>query len=657
MMNSSPRAWTADEIEVTRAAAGQVVIALERAELFEQVCRGKVEWEATFDALNDGIFIFDQFGLLRRVNQAAAAFEGAQARDLIGRRCCTLLQGIEGETCRVADVIKTGRPVTFELMPERLSRPVLVTISPLGRAGGRDELRNGIAGRIADLAPGAVCIVRDLSELRAAEAAAREQRGFLIKLIEHANDAIFALSPEGRFVWFNEQLVKLSGYSRDELVVSDYRRFLPPADKKIAVERFTRALAGHAQTFEMRGLKKSGEARLLLITYTPIYDEGRVTSVLSIARDVTEERLASERAAQADKLRALGQLASGVAHNFNNILAAVLGHAQLIKRDCGDDRTLERIEIIERAALDGAETVKRIQGFGLQQSESADEAVDLSQLVQDSTDLTRARWCDDAQARGIRYEVELDLKELPPVTGSASDLREVFVNIILNALDAMPQGGCLSIKTEATSSVARVSFTDSGIGMSRELCEHIFEPFFTTKGATGVGLGLAVSYSIVERHGGRIDVRSEPGHGSTFTITLPVAQVVHPRAHRDAAPEVEAASVLVIDDDERVRKAIVGMLSSAGHRAEQAASGREALAKMERGQFSVVLTDLAMPEMDGWAVASEIRRRWPGVKIILITGYAISPEALRRRPELVNDVVFKPVRFDDISTTLSQVLT
>lgn len=661
IMKSGPRVWTGDEIEIIRAASDQVFIAIQRAELFEQVSHGKYEWESTFDALTDGIFIFDHRGNLRRVNAAGAAFEGRNVRDLIGRRCCTLLQGIEGETCRVAEVMKTGRPVTFELVPERLARPVLVTMSPLANGfrshfhGDGSNNGDGSDGHSGSL--GAVCIVRDLSELRAAEAIAREQRSFLIKLIEHANDAIFAFSPEGRLIWFNEQLCTLSGYSREELTASDYRQFLTSDDKQVAVDRFAEALAGEAQTFEMEAVRKNSEVRLLLITYTPIYDEGGVTSVLTIARDITEERLASERAAQAAKLRALGQLASGVAHNFNNILAAVLGHAQLIKRDCKDERTIQRMDIIERAALDGAQTVKRIQGFGLQQNGEVYESFDLNQLVQDSTHLTRVRWSDEAQARGLHYEVELDLKPVPLARGAASELREVFVNIILNALDAMPQGGRLRITTEAQGASVRVSFSDSGIGMSREVSEHIFEPFFTTKGVSGMGLGLAVSYSIIERHAGRIETRSSPGCGTTFTITLPTGDAARPKPSRDRGPRVKTASILVIDDDERVREALVGMLGSAGHRTEHAANGREALSKMERGGFDLVFTDLSMPEMDGWAVAGEIRRRWPAVKIVLITGHAIPSETVDYHRELINEVIFKPIRFDDINATLSQVLS
>ncbi|HSO74681.1 MAG TPA: ATP-binding protein, partial [Blastocatellia bacterium] len=541
---------------------------------FKQVSQGKFEWEATFDALSDGILIFDREGKLTRANLAGAAFEGAEIRDLIGRQCCTLMQGIEGETCRVAHVLNTGRPATFELMPERLKRPVLVTISPLTRRHSLSEFADFDVSAQQGGALGAVCIVRDLSEIRAAEAVAREQRNFLIKLIEHANDAIFAFSPKGRLIWFNEQLVTQTGFSRVELGSGDYSQLVSGEDKTLAVERFSRALEGEPQTFELRSLRKSGESRLLLITYTPIYDEGGVTSVLSIARDITEERLASERAAQAEKLRALGQLASGVAHNFNNILAAILGHAQLMKRDFDDDSLIQRMEIIERAALDGAQTVKRIQGFGLQQNDSGREEVDVNSIAQDSTALTQAKWYDEARARGLRYHVEVDLTPVPLVHGSASEFREVFVNIILNALDAMPQGGRLQIATEAKGNSVVVSFSDNGIGMSREVCEKIFDPFFTTKGATGMGLGLAVSYGTIERYGGRIEARSAPGSGTTFTITLPAAAPAEPGDPTRQPRENTGANPLTPDHTLRLPETPVGILNRADRPRSLGSTGR-----------------------------------------------------------------------------------
>src|SRR6185503_13373012 len=248
-------------------------------------------------------------------------------------------------------------------------------------------------------------------------------------------------------------------------------------------------------------------------------------------------------------------------------------------------RTLERIDIIEQAALDGAQTVKRIQGFGQQQNESVGDLVDLNRLVEDSTNLTRARWWDDAQARGLHYDVEVELGRVPPVAGSASDVREVFVNIILNALDAMPQGGALRISTEAAGSTVRTHFSDSGIGMSREVCDRIFEPFFTTKGSGGTGLGLAVSYSIIERHGGRIGAHSNPGLGSTFTVTLPAGAGAIQIAIGDETARIRAGRILVIDADHRVRDAFADMLTSVGHRVEQAGSAREGMTKLETDQF------------------------------------------------------------------------
>ncbi|HUK89370.1 MAG TPA: PAS domain-containing protein, partial [Blastocatellia bacterium] len=631
--------------EILGTAADQVLVALQRTELFDQISRGKQEWESTFEDLSDGIFIFDGDGRLRRVNSAAAALEGAQPADLIGTPCCELLKGISGDTCRVGAVLRTGKSVTFELLHGRLSRSLLVTVS---------RVKGGHVDGTAQA--GAVCIVRDLSELRAAQAVAREQRGFLAKLIEHANDGIAAIAPDGKFIWFNEQTARMSGYTREELFAADSKRLLAEGEEETAKDRFRKALLGEAQTFELHAVKKNRENRLLMVTYTPIFDRGRVSSVLCIGRDITQERIAAGRAAQADKLRALGQLASGVAHNFNNVLAAIVGHAQLTRRDTTDERLLKRLGVIEQAALDGAQTVKRIQGFAAQHKDETFQTIDLNALVQDSANLTRARWADEAQANGIYYEVELELQSLPLTKGSPSELREVFVNIILNALDAMPQGGRLVMKTEAVDGTLKLSFSDTGVGMSRPISQRVFEPFFSTKGTSGMGLGLAVSYSIVERHGGLIEASSNPGRGSTFTVTIPITIAEYKGNGSSGRRMVQAADILVVDDDQPVREALVGMLISAGHRALPAAGGAEALRRLESGPFDLMLTDLSMPGMDGLAVANEVRRRWPNIKIALVTGYVV-PAKIESGHELIDAVMVKPVRLDDLISKVDELLT
>jgi PAS domain S-box-containing protein len=656
-----PREWTEQDKNIMRAVATQMIYAVERAELFEQVSRGKDQWEATFDALNDGLMIFDKNGILSRANEAAAALEGASIQEMIGRQCCSLMQAIEKENCHVQRVIKTGMPVTFDITPEKLSRPVLVTISPIRK--NYSDQRQKDSGELferqnaGEEIRGAVCIIRDLSELRAAEASARAQRNFLVKLIEHANDAIFALSTEGKLIWCNDQFVRSTGVERKDLFEFGYMQFVTPNNRTLMQQHFLQALGGESQTVEMKTFGKEGEEKLLLITFTPIFDEGRVTSLLSIARDITEEKLASERAAEAEKMRALGQITAGVAHNFNNILAAILGHAQLLKRNAKEDRLASQASIIERAALDGAEMVKRIQSFGNQQKDAGYEPVDINQLIQDSINLTKVRWQDEAQARGIFYEVAADLKSLPIVRGSSSEIREVFVNMILNSLDAMSGGGLLHISTAADQGSVLIQFMDSGVGMSEEVRKRIFEPFFTTKGPSGTGLGLAVSYSAIERHGGSIEVASALGQGSTFTISLPIAEEKRPAApqpqHQQNSPAV-AMNILVIDDDRHVRSAMVEMLKSLGYKAEEAESGVQGIAQMERETFDLVITDLSMPGMDGWAVATEIRRRWPKSKIVMITGYRSTDQIFGENPGLLNDVISKPVRLEELSLKLTQ---
>jgi GAF domain-containing protein len=234
---------------------------------------------------------------------------------------------------------------------------------------------------------------------------------------------------------------------------------------------------------------------------------------------------AAQRAAQAEKLRALGQLAGGVVHNFNNLLAAIMGHAQLLKRQLGAGGLSSHLDIIEQAAMDGAAMVRRINNFSISENEENLEPVNINQLVRDSLEVTRIRWQDDARARGINYTIDIQPGTVQSLVGNGAELREVLVNIILNALDAMEQsGGRLLIETGVSGEEVFARFTDQGTGMTPDVQARIFDPFFTTKGPRGAGLGLSGSNVAVRRHGGRITVDSEAGSGSSFAVWLPREQ-------------------------------------------------------------------------------------------------------------------------------------
>ncbi len=637
------RYWSDDETALVEAVAERLSIGIAQAELFEMVARGKQEWETTFDAMSDGIFIFNRDGRLKRVNRAGAAMESTHPRLLLGRKCCDILRtSAEDEGCVVEKAIEKQQSATIEITPIGLKRPLLVSVEPVP-----DN---------ADKTMGVVCTARDLSELRKVQAVAREHQSLLTNILESARESIYAVDPHGRFKWCNTATQTGLGYKRDEFIGRLLLDLVHEGDRELVAEKLTAALDGAAQTYEMRFFAPDGQLRYARVDNSPLVVDGKVTGVLGIARDITEQKEERERAARADKLRALGQLASGVAHDFNNSLAAILGRAQLLRRQLKDDALVRNLDIIQTAAEDAAATVRRIQTFARKAPAKEFEVLDVGSLLNDAVEITRTRWQNEARLRGLDYQVTLDAKPGQTTYGSASELREVFVNLIVNAVDAMPEGGDLAITCERENGHLRLRFADSGTGMAEDVRQKIFEPFFSTKGAHGTGLGLSVSYSIIERHDGAISVSSEIGRGTEFTIDLLAydAELIDETDVMTVADQA-SLSILVIDDEEFVRETLADMLEAMSHKVLMAESGQDAIQKLENGSFDLIFTDLAMPEMDGWETAREIRKRRPEMNIILVTGYGPGTTPPDGEAKLVNAIIGKPFDFMQVSNTIAQV--
>jgi PAS domain S-box-containing protein len=636
------RLWTEDEVSLVEALAERLSIAIAQAELFEMVSRGKTEWETTFDAMSDGMFIFDRAGELKRVNRAGAAMEAVHPRLLLGRQCCDILRtSEEDEACVVEKALETGRSVNIEITPNRLNRPLLVTVEPV-----LDESNKAIA---------VVCTARDLSELRQVQAVAREHQSLLTNILESARESIYAVDTHGNFKWCNTATLKGLGYQRSNFIGRPLLSMVYEPDRQLVKEKLELALNGSPQTYEMRYFSHDGQLRYARVDNSPLVVEGKTTGVLGIARDITEQKEERERAARADKLRALGQLASGVAHDFNNSLAAILGRAQLLRRQVQDPALIRNLDIIQTAAEDAAATVRRIQTFARKSPVTEFELVDVGSLLNDAVEITRTCWQNEARFRGLEYEVMLNTEAGHHTYGSASELREVFVNLIVNAVDAMPRGGRLVISCHQKDNRLQLNFTDNGMGMPEDVRQKIFEPFFTTKGAQGTGLGLSVSYSIIERHTGAIKVVSEPGNGTTFTIDLPAAVAETPPDDVAAITKTSRLRILVVDDEQRVRETLAEMLA-VNHQVELADSGRQALEKMRTGDFDFVFTDLAMPEMDGWETARLMRKDWPNVRIVLVTGYGAATAPPAGEENLVDAVIGKPFDFAQVGSTLHALM-
>ncbi len=367
-----------------------------------------------------------------------------------------------------------------------------------------------------------------------------------------------------------------------------------------------------------------------------------------------------ERLVQAGKLEALGELAAGVAHDFNNVLGAILGRAQLLKKYVQDSSLRKNIDVIERAALDGAATVQRIQEFSRTERDAQFEPVSLCEVVQDAVDYTQPRWQDRPARDGIHIELDLFCEPTPGILGNAHELREVVTNLINNACDAMPTGGRLTVTTGAAGDRAFVEVADEGTGMPAEVKQRIFDPFFSTKGARGSGLGLSVSYTIIKQHHGKVEVDSAPGEGTRIRVELPVVATesrgAEAEAEAEAGDAVRGARILVIDDEEPIREVLADILVTADHEVVLAVDGPSGLERFAEQQFDLVFTDLGMPGMSGFEVAREIKAQNPDVPVGLLTGWGSSVDQQQLEEAGVDMLVSKPFKFDDVLSVVSEVL-
>jgi GAF domain-containing protein/CheY-like chemotaxis protein len=380
------------------------------------------------------------------------------------------------------------------------------------------------------------------------------------------------------------------------------------------------------------------------------------------------------------KLQALGQMAAGIAHDLNNMLVAILGQVELLRLQVTAPEIRQRLDILATAATDGAQTVRRLQDFARQRVTAHLVQCDLAGLVHETMEMTRPRWRDDPQRQGHLIEVRTVLEDPPPILGNPTEVREALTNLILNAVDAMPQGGTLSLAARRVKpSIGRaadrsgpvgspdgrrvdtfggwvdLSVTDTGHGMTEEVRQRIFDPFFSTKQLRGTGLGLSVVYGIMERHGGHIAVTSAPGQGTTVTLRFQAATAdAIPPSPAPALP-VAARRILLVDDERIVRQTLASLLRSAGHTVVEAEGGASALAAIGAEVVDLVCTDLGMPGMNGWELAQALKARAPTLPVVLLTGWGDQVAAQADRQGLVDCILGKPARLQDLLTAIAEL--
>jgi signal transduction histidine kinase/ActR/RegA family two-component response regulator len=371
---------------------------------------------------------------------------------------------------------------------------------------------------------------------------------------------------------------------------------------------------------------------------------------------------------QQERLKALGQMASGIAHDINNAISPVALYTEsLLEREPNlSPRARDYLTTIQHAIEDVSHTVARMREFYRQREQQLIlTPVSLNQMIQQVIDLSRARWSDMPQQRGVFIKMETDLAAtLPPIMGVESEIREALVNLVFNAVDAMPTGGTLTLRTKISEKLVQVEVTDTGVGMDEDVRKRCLEPFFTTKGERGTGLGLAMVYGIVRRHNADIEIESSPGKGTTFRINFPVQAASAGTVGKETTPFVVPSRlrILVVDDDPLLIKSLRDTLETDGHVIVTAGGGQEGISTFRKAfeqkePFAIVITDLGMPYVDGRQVASAIKGVSPTTPIILLTGWGQRLVAEGDIPPHVDQVLNKPPKLRELREALAQCLT
>ena len=602
---------------------------------------GSWEWDVTTDRVTWSDELYRIYGLdpAAFVPTYATSLEPIHPDDLPG-----LLRAIEA-------TLRGGGPFVCE------PRVVLPT-GAVRRVQSRGLLEHDDAGRPARMVGSAL----DVTEAREAEAALRASEERFRRqyqelptpaytwrrdgddfLLEDCNRAALATTNGTLAEHFGECLSRF--YHDGPDMVADIRR--AAAEQRTITRELRYQFSG------------TGQERDLVVRYVPIPPD----IVMVYMEDVTERKDAErrhEQLARAEKLRALGQLAGGVAHDLNQSLSIILGYGELAAASLDEsppDIALlrEALTLIVTAATDGGETVRRLLTFVGGHVEGNAVLVGVATLLAEVGRLTAPRWRDAAQAEGrpiaLRVEAEGDLA----ILGWPSSLREALMNLVFNAVDAMPEGGEICLTSRGVGDRVEIAVVDTGAGMPSEVRERIFEPFFTTKGERGTGLGLPQVFGIVEQHDGRINVESAPGRGTTFRLGFPAARAADIPVTSSAALG-HTLRILVIDDEPRIVAMAAMLLERDGHVVLSASSGEGAVEMLERETVDAVLTDLGMPGMGGWGVAAWVRDHRPGLPVVLATGWGaeIAPPTARERG--VAEVLAKPYRLQELRHALAAVV-
>ena len=614
----------------------------------DAVARSEARYRNLVETATDAIFTMDADGSFTSVNRATCEIAGYAREELLGRRARWLLDPDEfAEVDRHFQHALDGRARRYECHLYRKDgdrRLLSMTNTPIFQG---------------TTAIGVLGIARDITADREREEALLRSEARYEHLVETAPDAIFTLDVDGRFTSVNRSFERTCGRPRAELLGVRFNTILEGRQAESAEALFQATLAGRRQRSELRYRDVDGMVRTGSIITAPVLEDGRIAGVLGLVRDVTEEKLLSAQLLQREKLAAVGQLVSGVAHELNNPLAGIMAFAQLLESSTAvgpDDR--DAIEIIHKEAKRAAKIVSNLLLFARQRDPER-ASTDLNRVILDTLELRRYV----LRTQQVEVVTELD-PDLPLVWADSFQLQQVVLNLLTNAehaLRSVDDNRRITLTTRRVESRVVASVTDTGAGIPHDALDHIFNPFFTTKAiGEGTGLGLSISDGIVRQHGGQITVKSTPGYGATFAIELPITTPPTGDGVANAEEELSRAAprlLLIVDDESSIRRALTRYLEREGHTVDAVATGAEALQLVRDRRYDGILLDLRMPDQSGDAVYATLLERDPELaeRVVFATGDVESDAARDLLQTAKRPYVSKPFVLPTVAHLLCSV--
>jgi PAS domain S-box-containing protein len=653
---SGPRSWELSAARAPSGRPGHALLAIrdrtEERVVRERLTRSEEMWRSIAENPFDFVMVVSRDGVIEYINRTA---EGMSREDVVGR--ANIYDFVSPETRAVVrtsldQVFETGKPVHYETFVPILGLWFSTLAGPVKRG---------------ERTVAASLLCRDISAHKRTEEAARRGEEVYRKIVENTRDAILMIDAETRTTFVNAQMERMIGYRAEEILGRPPADFIDPELRPAVSRHIERRREGKSEVYDMRFRHKDGSDVWTVVSASPLHDEnGAYAGAVAVMTDVTERRRLQEGLQNAQKMEAVGQLAGGVAHEFNNLLTGIIGATELLGyRLAGSPEVLHELQGIRSASDRAASLVRRLLAFARKQSANP-RVVDLREIVEGAQ-----RILASAVGEDVEIEIALDPKDCAARVDPAQ-IEQVLLNIVMNARDAMPDGGTVVVSVEPAllkegladlppGEYVRLAIRDSGTGMSQEVLDRIFEPFFTTKAREhGSGLGLSIVYGVIKQSGGHVTVESAVGSGANFTIYLPR---VAPEAAPEPPPESPSIprgteTILVVEDDELVRGITVRALRALGYRILLAEDGQDALQVVEQhdGPIDLVLTDVAMPRMGGPELVERLSVKQPGLKVLFVSGY--SEESLADRGLLAAHRTFldKPFTSSMLARKLREVL-